>query len=204
MDTSDSLQEWYKLRHRTMVIGLLHKSIFIFEYSSVSISALYYYQHSIENENPQLYYSLCMGVVYLVALFSSFHGGKYIDRTGNLREIVLMTIFLSICGNALYLISYSKWFPIIGRALCGLAEGARPGFAGECFLFVFAIKESGTAKSLYVDNPRSRTFLYVSNKMFGHLCAIESILISHCLILKKTVGFLSRSFNLLPFTVDYP
>jgi len=124
------LREWYKLRHRTMIIGLLHKAIFIFEYSSVAISALYYYQHSIENENPQLYYSLCMGVVYVTAFFSSIYSGSYFDRTGNLREVVLLTILLSMFGNVLYLVSYSKWIPILGRALCGLSDGARPGFAG--------------------------------------------------------------------------
>jgi len=131
-DDDDQLREWYKLRQRTMIIGLLHKALFMFEYSSVAISALYYYEHSIENENPQFYYSLSMGTVYFTALFSSVFGGLYVDRTGRLREVVLLTIFLSTFGNVLYLVTYSKWFPILGRALCGLAEGARPGFGGKC------------------------------------------------------------------------
>ena len=129
--SNDVLREWYKLRHQTMLLSILQMSIYVFELASVAISALYYYKYMIKNENPTFYYSLAMGTVYFTAFLSSIYACNYVDQTGKLREFVLVTIVISMLGNFLYLISYSKWFPVLGRALCGIADSARPGFAGK-------------------------------------------------------------------------
>ena len=125
------LQEWYKLRSKTMVIGIIRKALFIFDYSSVATSGLYYYRYMIKNENPELYYSICLAAVFMTAFFASLLAGPYLDRTRNLRNFVLITTFTSILGNILYLASFSKWIPIFGKALTGLSEGAETGFAGS-------------------------------------------------------------------------
>ena len=129
-DKHQILKEWYKLRSRTMVIGIIRKALFIFEYSSVATSGLYYYRYMIKDENPELYYSICLATVFVTAFFSSVMAGPYLDRTQNLRGFVLATTLMSVFGNIMYLVSSSKWIPIFGKAISGLSEGVGPGFAG--------------------------------------------------------------------------
>ena len=64
-------------------------------------------------------------------LFIISYGGWYVDKTGHLRELHVVVNLFSIVGNFIYSVSYSKWFPVIGRLLSGLADGAQPGLGGK-------------------------------------------------------------------------
>ena len=85
----------------------------------------------IQPTDPVLFYSISMGVIYLTASLSSVMGGWYVDKTGHLRELHVVVNLFSIVGNFIYSVSYSKWFPVIGRLLSGLADGAQPGLGGK-------------------------------------------------------------------------
>ena len=125
------MKEWYQMRRRIVVFSYIQRIIFVYEFASTSISALFYYRLMIQPTDPVLFYSISMGVIYLTASLSSVMGGWYVDKTGHLRELHVVVNLFSIVGNFIYSVSYSKWFPVIGRLLSGLADGAQPGLGGK-------------------------------------------------------------------------
>ena len=111
--------------------GLHTKTILSFEYASVAISALFYYQKTIKPKDPVLFYSITMGAIFITASCSAVYGGRFVDRTGRLRAFSILVSIFSIVGNIIYSVPYSKWFPILGRSLCGISDGVQPGIAGK-------------------------------------------------------------------------
>ena len=125
------MKDWYQMRRRVVIFAYIQRAIFIFEYTSTAISALFYYRLMIQPSNPVLFYSISMGVIYLTASASSVLGGWYVDKTGRLREFHIFVNLFSIAGNLTYSVPFSKWFPVIGRLMSGIADGAQPGLAGK-------------------------------------------------------------------------
>ena len=130
-DEDKILKAWYAKRRQTTIIGILQKCIFAFEYSSVAVSALYYYHNTFKVENARLFYSITMAIMYFSAAFSAIFVGRYMDKTRNLRRITMISALLSISGNIIYILPYSKYFPILARGLCGMADGIQPAMSGK-------------------------------------------------------------------------
>ena len=126
------LQDWYIKRKKNLMVTYISECLYMFEYSAILISALYYYKDTIKVENPKLYYSLTLGAAYLLTPFSSVIVGKYTDRTRNIRKVALILSFFNIVGNLFYVFPLFNWLPIFGRMLCGVPDGVRPAFLGEC------------------------------------------------------------------------
>ena len=124
-------QDWFKKRRFVTWFGLLQQCLVYFEYAAVSISALYYYENTMHVPNPKFLYGFSMAVTYVSVIFSVILFGKYMDRTRNLRGIVLLSISCSFFGNVLYTMSFNAWITVLGRFLCGLNEGARISLAGK-------------------------------------------------------------------------
>ena len=124
------LESWYRKRRNTTIIIFLDKCLYAFEYSAIGISGLYYYKFTIKADNPKLYYSIAMAAIFFVGIISAFFAGLYIDRTRKCREYLLVSNLFTIIGNLIYVLPFSKWLPIIGRAICGVADGAKPGCQG--------------------------------------------------------------------------
>ncbi|XP_066933275.1 uncharacterized protein [Clytia hemisphaerica] len=124
-------QNWFKRRRILAWFTLLMQCLIYFEYSAVSISALYYYKDDLKVQNPKFYYSLSMGAMYISIFISVITCARYMDKTRNLRRIALTTIVFSIVGNLTYTITISPYLPIIGRFLCGINDGVRICAAGE-------------------------------------------------------------------------
>ena len=125
------MNEWFQMRQRIVIFAYIQRTIFIFEYASTAISALFYYKLMIQPTNPVLFYSISIGIIYLSASVSSILGGWYVDKTGRLREFHIFVNLFSIVGNFIYSVPYSKWFPVIGRLMSGIADGAQPGLGGK-------------------------------------------------------------------------
>ena len=115
------MAEWYRMRSQTKAMAYIQKTILSFEYASVAISALFYYQKTIKPKDPVLFYSITMGAIFITASCSAVYGGRFVDRTGRLRAFSILVSIFSIVGNIIYSVPYSKWFPILGRSLCGIS-----------------------------------------------------------------------------------
>ena len=126
------LQAWYMKRKKTLLVIYISTCLYLFEYSSIVISALYYYKYTIKVENPKLYYSLTLGAAFLLTPILSVIVGKYTDRTRDVRTVALILSFVNIVGNLLYVFPlFNNWLPIFGRILCGIPDGIKSAFVGE-------------------------------------------------------------------------
>ena len=125
------LQDWYKKRKWFIIIATFNQCLYLFEFSALSLSALYYFTFTMKVENPKLYFSLTIGAMYVLCPFSSLFAGRYVDRTRNLRKITLLFSILNLLGNLMYVFPLLNWFPILGRFICGIPSGIRPAFTGE-------------------------------------------------------------------------
>ena len=131
VEVSKLKQTWYRKRQIVTYFGCVQLCVLYFEYSVVSITALYYYKETFKLENPNFYFGLSMAVLCASRVVSVFFCGPYMDRTRDLRKIVFVTTFFNTIGNLMYTMTYSKWLPIIGRFLCGISDGVRTSTSGK-------------------------------------------------------------------------
>ncbi|XP_066913440.1 uncharacterized protein [Clytia hemisphaerica] len=131
MDVEKQKEEWFKRRRLVAWFGLVQQALVYFEYSAVSISAMYYYKNTMGVTNPRFLYGFSMAVTYISIILSVILFGNYMDKTRNLRRIVFISISCSILGNILYTMSFNAWVTVFGRFLCGINEGGRVALTGE-------------------------------------------------------------------------
>ena len=117
-------KEWKRRRRIMTYIGYFQAFLFGLEYTSLGVSGLYYFSDDIRPSNPKLFYGMSMGAMYSSAVFANPILGRIMDKTRKLRSIIFATLSFGFVGNFVYLITYSAWFPVVGRFICGLADGA--------------------------------------------------------------------------------
>ena len=132
----ESLQDWYTKRRMNLIAIYFNTCLYQFEYSAISISALFYYTYTLKVGNPHLYYSLTMSAMFLFAPISPIIVGKYTDRTRQVRKAALILSLFNIAGNLLYALPFFTWLPIVGRILCGIPDGIKAAYYGMNLLFL--------------------------------------------------------------------
>ena len=125
---------WYRKRKITSCICIAYKCIIYFEYWAIAISGIYYYKTSFDIADPKFYYG-CLAAMYIGSVFSNFLCGRIMDKTRDLRAIVLTMSVFNIVGNITYTLTWSPWLPSIGRLLCGSSIGMITAIAGSTFTF---------------------------------------------------------------------
>ena len=122
---------WYQKRKITTIIGIGFRCTYSFEYASNAISAIYYYRNSFQTDNPKFYYGCSMAAIFASAVISSRLCGWLMDKTRNLRRIVLTLVLFNIVGNLLYTLTWSPWLPVLGRLVCGVGAGIGTVVSGK-------------------------------------------------------------------------
>ena len=126
----ESKKCWYSKRRWTTILGIAINCFTTFEYASIAISALYYFEDSFHASSPRFYYGASMAAIFLSGVFSVFWCGRYMDKTRKLRKLFLILMGFGTVGNILYTFSFSVWLPILGRFISGCKAGAESAFAG--------------------------------------------------------------------------
>jgi len=126
----DVYKKWKRKRQITTIIYYLQAFMLGIEYTSASVSGLYYFKNDIPSSNPKLFYGISMAALYVSAIIASPMLGKIMDQTRQLRAIILTIIMLNVLGNFIYTISLSPLFPILGRLLSGVADACIPVMSG--------------------------------------------------------------------------
>ena len=130
-DLAELKKSWYRKRKLTTAIGIAQQCLIYFEYASVTISALYYYKNSFNVSNSNFYYGCTMAAIFVSGVISVKICGKHMDKTRDLRKIVMLLLICNIAGNLIYTTTFSPWCPIVGRLVCGLSTGGQVVFSGR-------------------------------------------------------------------------
>ena len=129
------VQEWYRKRTWTTVLATIQAAMLYFDYSAFSLSGLYYWETEFTVANPKFFYSVSMGIIFISGLLSASACGHYMDRTGDLRSIVVVTMTLNALGNLMYTFTISPFLPLIGRFLAGVNIGVQTAVSGWLVYF---------------------------------------------------------------------
>ena len=122
--------DWKTKRKITTTLCIALQCLYTFEYTATAISAIYYYQNSFEVADPKFFYGCSVAAIYASAVMSSFICGRWMDRTRDLRRIVLTLLLFNIVGNLIYTLNWSQWIPVLGRFLCGINAAASTAATG--------------------------------------------------------------------------
>lgn len=128
------IESWYQKRWWTTTLAIAQTSLLFFEYSAFQISGLYYFKNDFSLENPKLFYSTCMGIIFLSGLISFILSARYIEETGDLRSVLIITLALNGIGNMMYTWTYSPYFALFGRFLAGANMGIQRAVSGMCMV----------------------------------------------------------------------
>ena len=121
---------WYQKRRISSIIGIAYRCLYYFEDGAIAISAIYYYQNSFNVSNPKFYYGCSLASIYVSAVVSNFLCGRLMDKTRALRRIILTLGLFNILGNLTYTLTWSPWYPVLGRFICGFTTGITSVLAG--------------------------------------------------------------------------
>ena len=98
----------------------------------LTISTLWAYLSTlVQPENKRVWYGLISCSYYVMDIISSLVLGQYVDRTRNIRLVILCCVGFIIAGNLIYVIHFSPYCLLLGRIISGIGAGWRPCAIGE-------------------------------------------------------------------------
>ena len=131
MDTKDPSQEFRSNRKQNLICF----SLLYFAYGieqNLSISTLWAYLETLVHpEYIKVWYGLISCSFYLMEIVSGLILSSYVDRSKNLRRVILCCVWLVIIGNVVYILHFSPYYLLLGRIISGLGGGWTPCVIGE-------------------------------------------------------------------------
>ena len=127
------LQQWKRHRRNMTWISYVLILMYGFELLSVIITMVYYLSLSFDMDNNKASMYTCIIETFCAVgqLSGSMVIGRYLDRTRNLRFVVLINLVFIIVGNMLYSMPFHVAFLMVGRFLCGLNESLQTALCGK-------------------------------------------------------------------------
>ena len=104
--------------------------------------------------------------------------GKFADKFGHIKFILLASFTMKALGNLIYSIPLSAYFPLAGRFLSGLAEGSAGVYYGQIILYT--PEEHRARIFIFLDS------MYTLGSLFGPAVSV----------------FLSFNVNILGWKID--
>ena len=140
----DMLKEWERKRRNLTRISYILILIYGVEDQCIRVSLLYYLTNTfgMSLSNAAFYFYICQVFVVLGQLASGMLIGRYVDRTGNLRRVILVNILLVILGNVCYTTHYHVALICLARLIIGLNESLHSAICGKFVNFGFEIEMS--------------------------------------------------------------
>ena len=137
MEQTEGYKSWEKRRNKATYISYFIISLGGLEINAVMVTLLYYLVENfdISLSQARMYFSMAEFFSAVGQTISSIYIGRYVDKTRNLRLVVLVTLWATIVGNMLYALPFHLSSIFIGRFLCGLNEVFQVALCGKPFFF---------------------------------------------------------------------
>ncbi|XP_057290753.1 uncharacterized protein LOC130613425 [Hydractinia symbiolongicarpus] len=101
------------------------------DYNIIMSTFVFYLKDLVKTDRPHLCYAILLGVFSVSATLTGGFGGRYVDRTRNLKIYTNAVLALILIGNLLYSVYLHPAFLIIGRLLAGVGDPFMSVCAGE-------------------------------------------------------------------------
>lgn len=119
---TEEMREWEKKRESTYRVFCVLAIFLGAEYSMIVPSLWFYLKDVVKTDHVKLYYDLSLAIYYLASIFGGLTISVYVDRTRNLKMVMLSLIALEIVGSCMYAVYSSVYFPIVARLIQGLGD----------------------------------------------------------------------------------
>ena len=129
------------IQRREIFKWLSYVMIFLYglEVQSTKYFLLYYLKDRfhIPTSMAVFCYSITEAFYSVAQIIGGAFLGRYMDRTRNLRRVVVVLMLVSFGGNVLYVSQGAIWLMVMGRFLMGFAEALQTAVIGKlkCFCF---------------------------------------------------------------------
>lgn len=132
LKNSPEYKQWLKERAYNRYIAYFVMFMAGLEISSVIVSMLYYLETSFNYNmaEARFYFSITETFCGLGQICGGIMIGRYVDRTRNLKRVILLNLLLIMLGNLMYSLPISVYFVIIGRFFCGTNESLQTALGG--------------------------------------------------------------------------
>ena len=116
------LTEWKKKRESTYRVFCI-LAIFVGSEFSLIVPSLWFYLNDvIKTDHIKFYYATAAAIYYIAPIFGGLVISVYVDRTRNLKPVMLTLIAFEIIGSCMYAIYLSVYFPVVARFIQGFGE----------------------------------------------------------------------------------
>ena len=136
MDTTQpDYTSWKKKRSRTRIIANILIFLYGVEDQSLKITMIFYFSQNFNMTHLEatFFYSIADTVFAVSNLISGAVFGRYIDKTRNLRFVILLNLVVLVLGNLMYSIPLAIWFVLLGRFLSGINESLQTAVCGNSY-----------------------------------------------------------------------
>ena len=116
------LTEWKKKRESTYRVFCILAIFLGAEYSMIVPSLWFYLKDVVKTDHIKIYYGTAFAIYYIASIFSGLTISVYVDRTRNLKPVMLTLIAFEIIGSCMYAIYLSVYFPVVARFIQGFGD----------------------------------------------------------------------------------
>ncbi|XP_066920148.1 uncharacterized protein [Clytia hemisphaerica] len=126
-------KEWTHQRETFKWLSYVMIFLYGFEMQTTKYFLLYYLKDRfhIQTSIAIFYYSVTEALYSIAQIIGGAFLGRYMDRTRNLRRVVVGVMLASFAGNSLYVLHGQIWLVVIGRILMGFTECLQTAVIGE-------------------------------------------------------------------------
>ena len=116
------LSDWEKKRESTYRVFCVLAIFLGAEYSMIVPSLLFYLKDVVKTDHIKFFYDLALSIYYVASILGGLTISVYVDRTRNLKPVMLSLIALEIVGSLMYAVYSSVYFPITARLIQGFGD----------------------------------------------------------------------------------
>lgn len=131
MPTSVNYEEWLVLRIKTVIVFVIETFLIGVDFSFVFLTSWSYQKEMVKSDHPLLFYSLTLFASFIPGIFATWIISRILDRSRNVRQLILIVNFIVMAGNLVYAVPFSPWLPVVGRLLAGFGLTTRSVMIGE-------------------------------------------------------------------------
>lgn len=114
-----NMHKWHEKRRRTITVFFLQNTLSGIEFSFIDSTVLQYVNNLMKTSAPNFIFGSLTALVFLCPIIFLTPVSRWIDKTRNVKHVMVYSNLLGIIGSFLYIIPFSPYYALTGRFLQG-------------------------------------------------------------------------------------